>query len=125
MGRDGRLYNINADEAAAHIAVALKAEKLIVLTNVEGVLKDKNDPKSLFDSLSLDDVRHLIEKKIIAGGMMPKVDSCLTALEGKVKKAHIINATLPHAMLLEIFTDQGIGTEMIKLGRRTKATEGI
>jgi len=124
-GEDGNLYNINADDAAAHIAGAIKAEKLILLTNVEGVMKDKDDPKSLFDSLSLDDVKHLIDVKVIAGGMIPKVSACITALEGKVKKAHIINAKIPHAMLLEIFTDKGIGTEIVKNGKRTQATEGI
>lgn len=125
MGQDGYLYNINADDAAAHIASAVKAEKLMVLTNVDGVLKKKDDPKSLFDSLSLDDALFLIEKGIIAGGMIPKVKACIRALEGKVKKTHIIKATVPHALLLEIFTDKGIGTEIVKAGRRTKATEGI
>lgn len=125
MGEDGDLYNINADEAAAHIAIGIKAEKLIVLTNVEGVLRDKDDKSTLFDSLSVDDTKYLIEKGIISGGMIPKVNSCLTALEGKVKKAHIINAMLPHALLVEIFTDKGIGTEIVKSGKRTKATEGM
>lgn len=124
-GADGNLYNINADSAAAAIAAAVKAEKLVVLTNVEGVMKDKDNPASLYDSLSLEDVKYLIEKGIVGGGMIPKVKACIDALEGKVKKSHIINATLPHAILLEIFTDTGIGTEIMKLGRRTKATEGI
>ncbi|MDD5439474.1 MAG: acetylglutamate kinase [Candidatus Omnitrophica bacterium] len=125
MGRDGKLYNINADEAAARIAVAIKAEKIIVLTNVDGVLFEKNEKMRLLESLSLDDIKFLIEKGIVTGGMIPKVQACIEALEGKVKKAHIISARLPHAMLLEIFTDKGIGTEIVKLGRRTKATEGI
>lgn len=125
MSRDGKLFNINADEAAARIAVAIKAEKLIVLTNVDGVLLDRDGKQRLLESLSLDDVKYLIEKGVVSGGMIPKVSSCIDALEGKVRKAHIISAKLPHAMLLEIFTDQGIGTEIVKLGRRTKVTEGI
>lgn len=126
LGEDGFLYNINADEAAANIAVAIKAEKILVLTNVEGVLKEDADGKKvLFHSLSLDDTKYLIEKGYISSGMIPKTKACITALEGKVRKAHIVNANLPHAILLEIFTDKGIGTEIVKLGRRTKATEGM
>jgi len=125
IGEDGYLYNINADEAAAHIAIAIKAEKIVVLTNVEGVLKEKDNPKTLFHSLSLEDVKYLTERGIISGGMIPKTNACIKALEGKVKKAHIINASLPHAILLEIFTDKGIGTEIVKSGKRTKATEGM
>ena len=125
MGEDGFLYNVNADEAASRIAIAIKAEKLLVLTNVEGVMKEVDGQKSLFHSLSLDDAKYLIEKGLINGGMIPKAKACLTALEGKVKKTHIVNAKLPHALLLEIFTDKGIGTEIVRLGRRTKATEGI
>ncbi len=125
MGEDGSLYNVNADEAASNIAVAIKAEKLLVLTNVKGIFRELNGEKRLFHSLSLDDTKHLMKKGIIDSGMIPKAKACLLALEGKVKKTHIINSTLPHALLLEIFTDKGIGTEIVKLGRRTKATEGI
>jgi acetylglutamate kinase len=125
MGADGYLYNINADDAAANIAIAIKAEKLAVLTNVQGIMMDKEKPESLMDSLSLDDAKYLIEKGIINDGMIPKAKSCVQALEGKVKKAHIVNANIPHAILLEIFTDKGIGTEIARLGRRTKATEGV
>ena len=125
MGEDGNLYNVNADEAASNIAVAIKADKLLVLTNVKGIFRELDGEKHLFHSLSLDDTKHLMKKGIIDSGMIPKAKACLLALEGKVKKAHIINSTLPHALLLEIFTDKGIGTEIVKLGRRTKATEGI
>ncbi len=125
MGEDGNLYNVNADEAASNIAVAIKAEKLLVLTNVKGIFRELDGEKHLFHSLSLDDTKYLMKKGIIDSGMIPKAKACLLALEGKVKKAHIINSTLPHALLLEIFTDKGIGTEIVKLGRRTKATEGI
>ncbi len=125
MGEDGNLYNVNADEAASNIAVAIKAEKLLVLTNVKGIFRELDGEKHLFHSLSLDDTKHLMKKGIIDSGMIPKAKACLLALEGKVKKTHIINSTLPHALLLEIFTDKGIGTEIVKLGIRTKATEGI
>lgn len=125
MGEDGELYNVNADEAASNIAIAIKAEKLLILTNVEGIYREGGGQRQLFNSLSLDDAKYLIEKRIISEGMIPKASACLFALEGKVRKAHIINSRLPHALLLEIFTDKGIGTEIVKLGRRTKATEGI
>ncbi len=112
-GKDGKLYNINADEAASSIAIALKAEKFVVLTNVRGVMRDKNDPDSLFHSLTVEAVDHLIKTKVIEGGMVPKIKSCLHALGGNIKKAHIVDANLTHALLLEIFTDKGIGTEIV------------
>jgi acetylglutamate kinase len=112
-GKDGKLYNINADEAASSLAIALKAEKFVVLTNVRGVMRDKNDPGSLFHSLTIETVAHLIETKVIDGGMVPKIKACLHALRGDVKKAHIVDAHLTHALLLEIFTDTGIGTEIV------------
>jgi len=114
-GKDGKLYNINADEAASSLAIALKAEKFVVLTNVRGVMKDKNDPGSLFHSLTVETVDHLITTKVIEGGMVPKIKSCLHVLNGNVKKAHIVDANLTHALLLEIFTDKGIGTEIVCL----------
>jgi len=125
IGQDGELYNVNADEAASHLAVALKAEKLFIITNVRGIMRERERPETLFGTLSLDDTQALLEKNIIAEGMIPKTKACVNALEGKVKKAHIIDANLAHALLLEIFTDKGVGTEITKLGRRTKATEGI
>ena len=113
-GRDNKLYNINADEAASNIAIALDAEKFVVLTNVRGVMKEKDDPESLFHSLTLETAGHLIETGVIEGGMVPKTKSCLHALRGGVRKSHIVDAHLSHALLLEIFTDQGIGTEIIQ-----------
>ena len=113
-GSDNELYNINADEVASNLAVALDAEKFVLLTNVRGVMKDEDDPESLFHSLTLDAANHLIERGVIKGGMLPKAKACLNALEGGVRKAHIVEADLPHALLLEIFTDKGIGTEIIK-----------
>ena len=125
IGADNELYNVNADEAASHIAMALRAEKLFVLTNVRGIMREKDDLNTLYGSLSLADTDHLVKKKIVSEGMIPKAKACMKALEGKVRKAHIIDSGLPHALLLEIFTDKGIGTEIIKLGRRTKATEEL
>ena len=112
-GKDDKLYNINADEAASNIAIALDAEKFVVLTNVRGVMKDKDDPESLFHSITMETADHLIETKVIEGGMVPKIKSCLHALRGGVRKSHILDAHLSHALLLEIFTDKGIGTEIV------------
>lgn len=108
----GETYNVNADEAAAKIAVAMDVQKIIVLTNVKGILRDYHDESSLISSLKVADVQGLIDQKVITGGMIPKVRCCMTALAGGVKKAHIIDGRIPHALLLEIFTDQGIGTEI-------------
>lgn len=113
-GNDGELYNINADSSAAKVAGALRAEKIFVLTNVRGVLKNPKDPHSLFNALKTREAARLIKKGIIAGGMIPKVSACLIALKSGVKKAHIVSAALPHALLLEIFTKEGIGTEIVK-----------
>lgn len=113
IGPDGETYNINADEAAAKIAAAMGVQKLMVLTNVKGLLRNPEDDHSLISSLRVEDVQDLIEKKVISGGMIPKVKSGMTALEGGVKKAHIIDGRIKHSLLLEIFTDQGIGTEIV------------
>jgi len=114
IGRDRNLYNVNADDVASEIAVALKAEKFVLLTNVRGVMKDKDDPKTLYNTLTIKDVNNLMKRKIIYAGMIPKVASCVNAIKGGVKKAHILDAGIPHALLLEMFTDKGIGTEIIK-----------
>ena len=114
IGRDGHTYNVNADDVASSLAMALKAEKFVLLTNVNGIMKDKNDPKSLYKTLKAGEVERLIAKKIIDAGMIPKARSCVKAAKDGVKKAHILNAGIPHALLLEFFTDQGIGTEIVK-----------
>lgn len=114
MGRDGHIYNVNADDVAYSLAVALKAEKFVLLTNVNGIMKDKNDPKTLFNTIKASEVERLIKNKIIDAGMIPKARACINATKGGVKKAHILNAGIPHALLLEIFTDKGIGTEIVK-----------
>ncbi len=112
-GKDEKLYNVNADEVAAKMAIALGAEKFAVLTNVRGVMKDKAHTESLFNSLSAAEAARLIKEGVVKGGMVPKIKACLDALEGGVQKAHIVDANLSHALLLEIFTDKGIGTEIV------------
>jgi len=116
MGADDKdvVYNINADEAASKIAAFLSAEKFVLLTNVRGVMRDPENQDSLMGSLRLKDVKTLIDQKVIQAGMIPKVNACIDALKGGVKKTHIIDARIPHAILLEIFTDMGIGTEIVK-----------
>jgi len=108
------VYNINADEAASKIAASLGAEKFVLLTNVLGVMRTPEDPESLMGSLHLKDIKSLIKQKVIQSGMIPKVNACIDALKGGVKKTHIIDARIPHAILLEIFTDMGVGTEIVK-----------
>ena len=108
-------HNVNADEVACAIANSMEAEKLVLLTNVSGVMRDLKDPASLFSTLTLSEVEELIKSGVIAGGMIPKVSSCVEALQGGgVRKTHIIDARFPHALLLEFFTDQGVGTQIIK-----------
>ncbi len=114
IDRDGHTYNVNADDVASSLAVALKAEKFVLLTNVNGIMKDKDDPKSLFKTIKASHAQQLIAKKVINAGMIPKALSCINAIKGGVKKAHILNAAVPHALLLEIFTDEGIGTEIVR-----------
>lgn len=115
MGRglDKKVYNVNADEAAASIAINLKAEKFVLLTNVKGIMRNPEDVSSFISTLNTEEAKRLIKEKVIQEGMIPKVKSCIDVLEGGVKKTHIIDARLPHALLLEIFTDRGIGTEIV------------
>jgi len=110
IGEKGETYNINADIVAGEVAAALQAEKLLLLTDVQGVLdKDKN----LINTMSNQEALQLIEDGIVEGGMFPKVKCCLKALKGGVRKAHIIDGRHKHAILLEMFTDKGIGTEIV------------
>jgi len=109
VGEEGETYNINADLVAGKIASALKAEKLILLTDVEGVMDEK---KRLIPTLDVKQANELISQKVISSGMIPKVNCCLDALKDGVNKTHIINGTVEHAVLLEIFTDVGIGTQI-------------
>lgn len=107
-------HNINADEVASAIANSMNAEKLVLLTNVQGVLRNPADSSSLISTLTVSEVNDLIAQKIIDGGMIPKVRSCIEALESGVKKTHIVDARIQHALLLEFFTNEGIGTQIIK-----------
>ena len=107
---EGQSYNINADVAAAAIAAALTAEKLVYLTDVVGLLTDVNDPSSLIGTLKAGDVDDLVARGIVSGGMIPKLASCVRAVQGGVGQAHILDGRVPHALLLEVFTNEGIGT---------------
>ena len=106
----GQSYNINADTAASAVATALKAEKLIFLTDIDGVRADPEDPASLFPTLTVEHAKELIADGTISGGMIPKVTACTDAVENGVRRVHILNGTIPHPIILEIFTDRGIGT---------------
>ena len=106
----GSALNINADTAAAKIAAALKAEKLILMTDVRGILRDVNDTDSLLSVVKSSELESLKKQGIVSKGMIPKLDCCSMALDGGVKKAHIIDGRIPHALLIELFTDEGIGT---------------
>ncbi len=110
VGEGGNSYNVNADSAAGALAVALNADKLIILTDVEGILADRNDKKTLISTVARQDVPRLVEKGIIDGGMIPKVECCVSALQGGVGTTHILDGRVSHSVLLEIFTDRGVGT---------------
>ncbi|HHW42512.1 acetylglutamate kinase [Desulfofundulus thermobenzoicus] len=114
VGAEGESYNVNADTAAAELAVALNADKLIILTDVEGVLEDRNNRDSLLSVIRADDVPDLIARGIIEGGMIPKVECCTAALYGGVNTTHILDGRVPHSILLEVFTDKGIGTMVVR-----------
>ncbi len=107
---NGSSYNINADYAAAAVAGALKAEKLVFLTDIEGVLKEVSDPTSIISNMSINEAEDLIGKGVIAGGMIPKVDCCIEGVKKGVKSVHILDGRIQHSLLLEIFTEKGIGT---------------
>ena len=109
----GQAYNINADTVAGEIAAALGAEKLILLTDTAGILQDYKDPSTLIAKLDIQEARKLIETGIVAGGMIPKVNCCVRSLAQGVRTAHIIDGRLPHALLLEILTDAGMGSMIV------------
>ena len=106
----GGTWNVNADTAAGEVAGALRAEKLVFMTDTPGLLREPDNPDSLIHQLDYRQIADLTSRGVIAGGMIPKVEACLRALDQGVSKTHIINGTVPHALLLEIFTDQGLGT---------------
>ena len=106
-------HNVNADEVASAIATSMNAEKLVLLTNVQGVMRKTDDPDSLISTLTMDEIDNLIQSKVIDGGMIPKVTACIEALNGGVHKTHIIDARIQHALLLEFFTNKGVGTQIL------------
>lgn len=112
FGLDGEAYNINADTVAGEIARSLKAERLILLTDTTGVLEDRSESKSIISSLSANQAKQMITSGKAEGGMIPKLEACLRAIGGGVRKAHIIDGRVPHSVLLELFTDTGVGTQV-------------
>ncbi len=113
-GADGQTYNINADTMAGEIASALQAEKLILLTDTIGICQDLNDITTLIPTIRMREINELIDNGTISGGMLPKISACSTALLGGVAKTHIIDGRIPHSLLLEVLTEGGIGTEIIR-----------
>lgn len=113
FGDDGHAYNINADDAACAIARAVNAEKLAFLTDIEGVYRDYEDKESLISELTTDEARELLSGGTIGGGMLPKLNNCIDAIENGVSRVHILDGRIPHCLLLEIFTHKGIGTAIL------------
>lgn len=111
---DGNTYNINADTAAAAIAAKLKAECLITLTDIEGILRDKDDPSTLIKTIKTSEAPALMQEGIISGGMIPKIQGCIDAIENGVKKVFVIDGRIEHSILIETFTDEGLGTMLVK-----------
>lgn len=113
-GADRRIYNINADDVASGLACALRARKLVFLSDVPGLLSDPSDPSTVISSLKVDEVEELVRRGVIAGGMLPKIGGAVNAVRAGVQKAHIIDSALPHSLLLELFTEKGVGTEIAR-----------
>ena len=111
---DGHTYNVNADTAAAYIAGALQAERLITMTDITGVMMDPKDPESLIPCIDLKDIRNLFDEGVISGGMVPKIQCCVDAIKHGVKKVTILDGRVPHAILMEILTDEGAGTMVVE-----------
>jgi len=112
--REGNAYNINGDTAAAHIAGALQAERLIMMTDIDGILRDKNDPTTLIPELTVPEALALYDQGIVSGGMIPKVDCCIEAIRRGVKNVVIMDGRVPHSILMELLTDEGAGTMVSK-----------
>ena len=106
----GHTYNVNGDTAAAHIAGALGAQRLILMTNIAGILRDREDPSTLITNISVNDAKHLCDQGVISGGMIPKVECAISALESGVKNVVIMDGTVPHSIVAELLTNQGVGT---------------
>jgi acetylglutamate kinase len=113
MDEEGQVYNTNADAAAARVAAALRARRLVYLCDVPGLMRDINDPESLISTLKIDEVAELVRNGTISKGMIPKTDSAVDALRNGVHRVHFIDGEQPHSLLLEIFTDKGVGTEIV------------
>jgi acetylglutamate kinase len=113
QGEDGKLYNCNADNVAAKTAIALKARRLVFMSDVPGLLRDPNDPQSLIRHLQISDVPALRAAGVISEGMIPKVDGAIAAINSGVEKVQFVDGRIPHSVLLEIFTDAGVGTEVV------------
>ena len=122
---EGRPYNINGDHVASQLAGSLKAEKLLYLSDVNGVMRDPKDSQTLFSTLTLPQVNRLIVEGVITGGMLPKVRSCMKAIEAGVHKTHIVDGRVYHSILLEIFTDAGVGTELVQDENSTAVPQGL
>ena len=114
VGENGESYNINADYVAAEIAGALEAEKLLLLTDIEGIYKDFNDKDTFISTLTVAEAKDYIKSGIISGGMIPKIEACLKSIESGTNKVHIIDGRQPHSIILELLTSSGIGTQVIK-----------
>lgn len=114
MGLDGNVYNINADTAASKIAEALHARKLVFVSDVPGVLSRRDDETSVIPTIRTTDIPELVRSGVLSGGMLPKVQGCVKALESGINKVHMINGRIPHALLLEIFTEDGVGTQIVR-----------
>ena len=115
---DYNTYNINADDAACAIAKAMRAEKLAFLTDIEGVYREPEDPSTLISELRVSEARKLMNEGVIGGGMLPKLNSCIDAIEHGVSRVHILDGRIPHCLLLEIFTNKGIGTAILNEGEQ-------
>jgi len=113
-GPEGESFNVNADTAAGEIAAALHAEKLVFMTDVQGIMRDPADEDSLLSTMRVSEVDELIGQGVISGGMIPKVEACAKAVKSGVRKTHVIDGRVPHAMLLEFLTREGIGTQIVQ-----------
>ncbi|RKY37791.1 MAG: acetylglutamate kinase, partial [Candidatus Omnitrophota bacterium] len=114
VGDNDEVYNLNADTVAAEIAAAMDAEKLALLTNVCGIMQESENPETLLSTVSVSQLKEMIASHIVRSGMIPKANACIYAVENGVSKTHIINAQMSHALLSEVYTDKGVGTEIIK-----------
>ena len=112
--KDGNAYNINGDTAAAHIAGALQAERLIMMTDIDGILRDKDDPSTLIRDITISEARKLYDEGVISGGMIPKVECCIEAINEGVRNVVIMDGRVSHSILMELLTDEGAGTMVIK-----------